>query len=506
MLPDNQSSTEQVGEIGAPTAAPRHVFALAGLLLCVVLAYLPVVMAAYGFTDDYYDLQDVCMGGGKLWRHHVSEGRPVMALLHAVLFPMAGSVSNLRWLRALNLASLCVLAGALYVTLCRVGFGRAVSAAFSFAVAMLPGFQICTAWAATTAIPFAATVAGAAAYLAMSVADNRKGSARALRFCLACLLSLAALMIYQPAGMFFWVFAALVLLTSRQGDSVVTRRFRWCLAISASTLAAEFIAFKIGAACYGAGNAQRLGLTQDVPGKLIWFLKQPLKNALNLDSFEPSRRFAAVMAVFIVAGLLLSFAGPWKRRVTRLAMALFLAPLSYLPNLAAVESYAPHRTQVALTPLIACCLLVALRGCLGALPSVSRQSRDRMLLLVVGGWALVSGVTARRNVVQYMAQPQAVEYRLVKSQLLKIESTGAQTIYFIPASLSDRLTRFICYYEFGTPSSSKTWAGEGMVKCGLRDMGREATRITVVAVDPEQLHQLPPHAAVIDMRQLKQSQ
>jgi hypothetical protein len=294
------------------------------------------------------------------------------------------------------------------------------------------------------------------------------------------------------------------LLTPRQPVNAAIRKFSYCLAISAGSITAEFIAFKIGTACYGASDEQRAGLTRDVFGKAIWFLQRPLRNALNLDALHPSMDFAIIAAIFIVGGLFFYLAGSWKQRGAMLGMALVLIPLSYLPNLAAADSYGPHRTQVALTPLLAFYFLLALRGYLGALQSFSRHSREQLLLCVVGGWAIVSAFSARHNVVKYMTEPQAIEYQLVKSQLRKIEPADAGTIYFIPAALSDRLTEFYYYDEFGTPSSFKVWAQEGMVKCGLRDIGRSAIGVKVVTVAPEQLPQLPAHAAVVDMRQLKQ--
>jgi hypothetical protein len=495
LLPENRAADEPSGDAEAEKTSWARGTILLGLLLCVIVTYYPVVRATYGFTDDYYDLQDALMGGHNLWRHHVSEGRPLMGIMHVALLPLAGTVNHLGWLRAINLASLCVLAGVIYYSLCQLGFTSALAAAFSLGVATLPCFQICAAWAAMIAVPFAAAIAGGAAWLALMLGGDLKPTARLLRAGLACAALLVSLMIYQPAGMFFWVVVAISLLTSRRTVNTTIRKFSFCVAIGAGSIIAEFVVFKTGMACYGASDEQRAGLTRDVLGKAIWFLRKPLRNALD---------FAIIAAVFIVGGLVIYFAGSWKQRTATFGIALALLPLSYLPNLAVADSYGPHRTQVALTPLLAFYYLLALHGYLGALKTFSRRSREQLLLCVVVGWAIVSAFFARHNVVQYMTEPQAIEYRLVKSQLQKTDPVDAGTIYFVPAALSDRLTEFYYYDEFGTPSSFKVWAQEGMVKCGLRDIGRSATGVKVVTVAPEQLPQLPAHAAVVDMRQLKQ--
>jgi hypothetical protein len=488
----------------SPKNRTANALILLGLVLCVIVMYYPVVTTTYGFTDDYYDLQDAVTGGHNIWRHHVSEGRPLMGLMHVVLLPLAGTVDHLAWLRAINLASLCILAVVLYLVLYRLAFSPALAATFSLGVAALPCFQICTSWAAMIAVPFACAVAGIAAWLALALGGNLKSITRLLCSVLAGQALFVSLAIYQPAGMFYWVVVAMFLLTSQQPTSVTIRKFLSCLAISVGSVIAEFIVFKIGTASYGASDEQRAGLTQDVFGKVIWFLKKPLRNALNLDALHPSFDFAIIAAIVVVVGLFLYFAGSRKQRVAMLGVALVLIPLSYLPNLAAADSYGPHRTQVALTPLLALYFFLALQGYLGLLQSFSRHSREQLLLCIVGGWAIISACFARHNVVTYMTRPQAIEYQLAKNQLQKIDPADAATIYFIPAALSDRLTDFYYYDEFGTPSSFKVWAREGMVKCGLREIGWPATNLDVVSITPEELPQLPARAAVVDMRLLKQ--
>jgi hypothetical protein len=478
---------------------------LLGLMLCVVALYYPVLTTTYGFTDDYYDLQDGSLGGHNLWRHQVSEGRPLMGLTQLVLFPMAGRADHLGWLRAINLASLCVLAGAIYFTFQGAGFASLLAAAFSLGIAALPCFQICTAWAAMVAIPLAAVIAGVAASVPLSLARDWQDGSHMFRYCVAFLLLLASLLVYQPAAMFFWVYVAISLLTMRQGIGTIFHRFSRCLAVFTGSIIVGFFIFKLGTACYGASDPERAGLTRDVLGKAAWFIRLPLRNALNLDTlYHPKRYLAVVAALFAGSGLLLFFAGSWKQRASKLGIALVLIPLSYLPNLAAADSYGPHRTQVALTPLLAFYFVLALSGYLGAAPALSPRARESILLGLVGVWVCGAAVAARHSLVNYMTKPQAVEYQLVKNQLRDIATSSNAIIYFIPPGLNDRLTDFHCYDEFGTPSSFKVWAQEGMVKSVLREMGRDAGATKVVTITADELPRLPPETSVIDMRRLKE--
>ncbi len=66
-----------------------------------------------------------------------------------------------------------------------------------------------------------------------------------------------------------------------------------------------FFIVKLGVAAlwHRAAGVARAGITHDLLGKIDWFFKEPLKNALNLNSIEPTGWFAMATSVFIVVGL-----------------------------------------------------------------------------------------------------------------------------------------------------------------------------------------------------------
>jgi len=187
-----------------------------------------------------------------------------------------------------------------------------------------------------------------------------------------------------------------------------------------------------------------------------------------------------------------------------LGMALMLVPLSYLPNLVVVESWASYRTLVALTALLVFYVFLALHGYLQVLRTFSAQFRQRILVCVVTSWAIFSGFIATRNLVRYFVEPQAIEYHLLKGQLRKIDLATVQTIYFIRPNWYDGVTSVVRYDEFGLPSSCQPWVPEVMVKCAIREIGGDANRITVVHFSQDEAGKIPPGAIVIDMKSLKQ--
>jgi hypothetical protein len=187
-----------------------------------------------------------------------------------------------------------------------------------------------------------------------------------------------------------------------------------------------------------------------------------------------------------------------------LGVATILVPLTYLPNLVVAESRASYRTLVALSALFVFYVFLALLGYGRAFTALSEQSRQRMLFCVLVSWAALSGFVASHNLIGYFVEPQVTEYHLLKGQLRKIDLATVQTIYVIRSRWDDGLTSFMCYDEFGLPSSCEAWVPGPMVKCAIREIGGNSDRINVVSFADDEAEKIPAGATVIDMRSLKQ--
>lgn len=475
------------------------------LLSCVILVYLPVIVATYAFQDDYMYLETTRGGFHWIWTEFAAGGRPLLIIPNFLSFSMVSTVHGLSFVRAATVAALCPLAVVIYLALFRAGFSTRLSALLAFILVTLPAFQVVAAVSGCAVFPLVAATTCVSAFLVMQSTGDAKAFVRLGRLGLACLLLLAGMMVYQPDVMFFWVFVAILALSPREGIPLVARKVFYCLFVGAVACIMEFLVAKLGVAVYGpvAGSA-RSGITHDVVGKIHWFLKEPLKNALNLNSIDPTGRFAVASAIFIVVGLFLYFGGSLRYRLTMLAMALILVPLSYLPNLVVLESWATYRTLAALGALFVFYVFLALHGYLRALRMFSAQSCQRLLLGVLVSWAVLSGFDASRNLVRYFIEPQVTEYHLLKGQLKKIDLAAVQTIYVIRARWYDGVTSFMCYDEFGLPSSCEPWVPGPMVKCAIREIGGDSDRITVISFGDDEVKKVPPGATVIDMRTLRQ--
>jgi hypothetical protein len=492
-------------ELASDETSPIRLTHVLFLLSVVFLTYAPVIVGTYAFMDDYECLQPAHGGFSVIWRFCISGGRPLSAISHFLSFSLSSKVSSLGFVRGVNVTTLCLLAAVIWFALSRVGFSSKLSALLAFVLVTLPPFQALAAWAGCAGYPLAAAAAGVSCFLVMQSTGDANAWVRRGRLALACSLLLLGMIFHQTEVMFFWVFVAILVLSPREHESVVVRKVGYCLLVGAVACIVGFLVMKLGDAAYGPlMGLDRAAITHDAAGKIAWFFKEPLRNALNLNLIHPKTWRAEATAIFIAVGLFFYFGGSLRYRLTMLGLALMLVPLSYLPNLVIAESWASYRTLVALTALLVFYVFLALHGYLQVLKIFSAQSRQRMLFGVVVSWAFFSGFVATRNLVRYFVEPQVIEYHLLKGHLRKIDLAAVQTIYFIRPGWADGVTSLVRYDDFGLPSSCQPWVPEGMVKCAIREIGGDSDRINVISFAHDEAEKVPPGVTVIDMRSLKQ--
>lgn len=383
---------------------------LTALLALVSLCYLPVLVASYGFSDDYPVLAQTLRGNPRPADLKAGEGRPLLALLTTLVFSALGGVSDLRYARLIGVVGIALLAWALERALLRAGWGRLESFLLAFGLVTTPPFQVYAAWAVTSFYPLAALLAGVACRLADAGAS---GAARLGRLAAAATLLALAVTIYQPAAMFYWVFVAIALFGKERRIAVA--RVIPLGAAGAVALAAGLLAAGIGARFYQAEPAAPLALLEpDLRRNMAWFVSGPLTDALNLHRLFPETAAAALLAAFILGGLALRFDGPPIERALQWLAAFALLLLSHLPSLVAAETRTHYRTEAALTSLVGLYSFLALTGFLGRL---SPSGGARLAGAALGGIALAGAVLASSHVEAYFASPQARELAFMRNAL-----------------------------------------------------------------------------------------
>ena len=197
------------------------------LFLAVFSAcYAPVLIAHYGFSDDYAAL----VYGPSGWHieKQVLEGRPLFALWTKLIHYPATGIEDLRYVRLAGIFGISLLACSVFRLLVRSGRRRFQSLCVAAIMCSALPFQVHAAWATTAPFPFAAFISGIAFHLGERAFQD--GVTKWLPAAGAALALAAATMIYQPAAMFFWVFVAVSLLAPEgvSPGNVIRRFGRYC--------------------------------------------------------------------------------------------------------------------------------------------------------------------------------------------------------------------------------------------------------------------------------------
>jgi hypothetical protein len=480
----------------------------AGLLVIVFfVTYTPVLTTPYAFMDDY----PLLFAGVRpqSWERaqeramKIADGRPLIAFLIDGAYLSLSHIADLRYLRAVGVFGISLLAWSFCRLGVRAGWGYYPSFFLSIIICTLPSFQVYASWGVLAFAPFAALVAGTAFVLAEQGVDEQSVWLRRLYGIAAVMLFLVALLIYQPAAMFFCVFAAFALLKPDASPRFLLRRLWWHGLIMSVGLLMGFGVSKLGTALYEKELLvpPRSRLTVDVWGKAFWFLSEPLPGALNLMNLFPRWWLSASMLIFIIIGVMLYFHGTTRERLWKSLICFSLIPVSYLPNLMAAESWAAYRTQSALAALVAVSAFFALWG-YGR--TVAHPPPVFAVTGMLGVVALVSVLCAAHNVSTYFARPQLLELSWLRSQLVRGDLPHGGSIYVIGSRQADLLAPSCRYDEFGCPSSVAAWVPKPAVYLLLREMKPEWADLPIEAVSPNGPFTPPSNALVIDMRKMSE--
>jgi hypothetical protein len=521
---DDRSAARAEAQNSFPsTVSMREYLSGSGAILLVIALtifgiFLPALIIPYAFSDDYPILFIADrLGSSPEFGSNIIDtvavsGRPFAGLLDKIFFSAAGTIDNLRFVRLVAVVGIVALALLLHWALVRSGIKRTVAALIAVLVCSMPAFQVYGSWAVLFNVPYAAILGGGASLLVVAAVD----APRTLvpdRLAGAAAMLVAALLIYQSAAMFFWVFLAIALVGAAYDSRRALRIARAHFGIAAVAFGLAFLIVKLAVHLVGnaAPNAARTALTHDVIGKVRWFFHGPLYGSLSLFDLTPSPWIAAPVATIAIGGILLLLRHEGVRSVLYVGMAALLIPLSFLPNLAAAENSPTYRVQVSITSLIVLYL------CLGALGIWltfrdwlrSRVSAQALIateqLAVVTSVALVaaSAFIASKHVTTLFVVPQSTELRMIRSQVAALPD-GVRRLTFVQTGNDQGMTSFISVDEFGVPSSARPWSLEPSVFLILREQGRLAPHGVRPIVDtlPPWTTTFPKNEPVVDVRGL----
>jgi len=286
---------------------------------------------------------------------------------------------------------------------------------------------------------------------------------------------LVAAAVYQPAAVYFWVFAA-----GRFILVPATPRARWPevavkVAVTVSGLVLDFlISLVLPYVIFGHQIASpRSSIATDPLGKLGDF-GQAMRDSLNLAKLVPATGLAVLTGLVIVAGIIArsrwSFHWP-AVFASELAAAIVAMAMAYSPSLVTTLNFPAYRTQGALTAV------VALYATFGVV-SLAELARARYATpLTAGALCALLGVGALfayRDVSSEITQPEGAQWRYLDAQVRAASRLPAvKVLDLVPAASAYGFAPVVRYDEFGYPTSA--------VPVALQDMADVALASTPLA-------------------------
>ncbi|WP_336761386.1 hypothetical protein [Asaia sp. VD9] len=461
-------------------------------LVIFFLSYGIVVTSDYAFSDDYALLFDASVRNLTAASTMLAQGgRPLYAIFNYI-FLLTPNLTDLGWIRLGSILGIASFSTLLYRQIrTHIDIPADMAAIAAILCGLAPAFQVYSAWTIDAPFPWAACLSGIS--LMILARTDRKPLRRLIS---SYLVLTTSMMIYQPAAMVYWVFAAVVFWDQRDRSAVITL-YAQSLIVMFSALATDFLASRIIPIILfnNPPPLERAGVTHDVFGKLYWFLHEVLPNALRLPSIGDSYIVSFSCFALITAGLIFKF----HKNPSKICLYATLIPLSYAPNLIAKENWGSYRSQAALGALLT--LLFFLTGYY-----LASLTKARLLIRNAAILALVYfSFLAHRNIDRLFVKPQVKELALVEKYLsdephLLENIQTAQSVYFIPSHWENALVTPIRYDEFGLPSSAQPWAPVGMVWSILHSSGYPTPPgLLNFTVGPKTRAPLSKDIAVVDL-------
>lgn len=421
------------------------------IVFAAVLAGLsPAYLFTYAYLDDYTLLQQMMQGSYQGFGWDIISGRPGYALLRMMAFEISSNMDSLAWIRLFASASVAMIGIYLFSFLSRRQILRnnAERITLSILACLIPSLQLYAAW--VTCFPFALSVLLSLA--SYDMLTSRMKINAVVKAIISSALIILSFSIYQPAAMCFLAFVFVDNCLDEQRISykkLILSFIVACIGMASSVFMAKVIPMRM----YG-HTLDRAAITHDIPGKLDWFIHQPLVMALKNYFITAGDVYVSLSVVVILIGMASFFNG--KSPFEKVFLAILLAIGSFSLNLAIAESWAAYRSLIGMS------MIVSTLFTLGLIRIAFSAGRFRpALLIAVSVTAIVS---SQYNIMRGFVIPQKGELQALSSEFTRvIPKDFAGTVMF---DLSNptfyAFEKLQISDEFGGISSAAPWVIGGM--------------------------------------------
>jgi hypothetical protein len=447
----------------------------AALFLAPLLIYAPTTFHDYGLRDDYSNLREAHEEPGKILNFCASHARPLYGLMLQASYGQTTTVQNLQWMRFLAAMLLGTLSVVSYRSARALGWSLNAAVCFALLVIMMPASQVIAAWA--VGWPYAvAALLGIAGFFAaegaMSTANTR-GRIMA-QWAVALGLMISSALTYQPSAMFYVVPLAAALIAQRRRSARQT--LRWAGIHLAFVAAALGCTYALMSGLYSIGffiKSERIAFEQHWLDKIVWFLREPLPNALNLfvlndnNQREQGLYFtgAALAGLLLIGGVVMEWRRHGRARgLVWLAGLLGLPMFAFAISLVASERYATYRTILAMTAVLVCYMVASANALTAGLSQGARKAIAAFVLVL-------AFACAQYHPYALIAVAQGNEWNLIMDGAEHVKlGERKPRIFAVAPTPADRSTESIYHDEFGSLSSNSEWVPKEMFERAMHDL------------------------------------
>ncbi|MDD3375218.1 MAG: hypothetical protein PHY73_05800 [Candidatus Omnitrophica bacterium] len=466
----------------------QGVFTLGLIVSCLYFAYSPALRLGYIHHDDIlFFLNHWTYKAYGCFSFNFSSGRFVGAFILEYATLIVNTVAQLTLLRYFTffILSMCALFLVRWYHRRLLSFQESLF--FVLIVFTLPYFEIVVSYAGIFFHAIALFISIGSGFLAYQSAQ-KVFSSKILKYAwifFSVFLFVLALSIYQSVAVFYWALLGPVILFSKKENFARVKRqiiFYYGIGMTSMVFYAGLLQI---AKQFLLASAQKgynpYDMSFSLWQKLIWFAQEPLVNSLNLWNVYPSVAIAIGVLIIIVGSLSyfgfvffrdLKEEGFFGKEIFvhfawRVGAFVPLFFLSFLPNLLWPGKAPFYRCCLGPVFLIMCLLFWSFKQWMGvfSLPRKKVLAGSILLLIVLMGTFL-----SQRNIYQFIAYPNHVEFEFFKKQLASKNLDRDQQIYLVhPGSgvLKER------YDEFGFQTSNAPQDRFGFFVGALRDVLRK---------------------------------
>jgi len=482
----------------------------------IAIAYAPLLMARYGFGDDFIlllsDQPDLASA-------YLIDGRPLFALSQLLVHDPIESLWQLSLLRGLACVATIGCAIFFFEATRPLGGTESQRACLAVCLGLLPSLHTYVAQANFWLATFAAllTLAAMALMVRCTRPQPMAPGFRLSTWAFAQVLMLVTGAIYQPMLSWYWVGVFVMLLDPRfLTEDLFRKQVYRVIVLGLLSFVLCFLAFKFYFVLFDSGMKERTQLTQNPLEKIYWYARIQLPLALNywhlvgVSTRTIPLAIAAASAMVILSGYLVECRRMIRRTrqsikwvlAVRAGLLLGVGMLTHTHWLVIADCPQSYRViaPLGVTVFIAICWSVG-----QWLETISGEVRgQRIRGWLAAGLLFVVVIVCQLYSVKYWILPHETAFRYLTASIRWKVTPQTERLHLIRQSRDDGFVKEMFIESHGSPVTEREWMVREFAAYALRESGvpHDIQRITHSGADAE----LPvgDNTVIIDMRDLVQ--